>query len=96
MAAEIRAEPELATAEPTVIWTPGQQSGAVGGAAEVQRAAGRPVARAYARLLIAVCRQCHAEIHWRQPANDNQIQFRFFEEEDAEPGEQEDGPHGGR
>jgi hypothetical protein len=27
MAAEIRAEPELATAEPTVIWTPGQQSG---------------------------------------------------------------------
>jgi hypothetical protein len=30
MAAEVRAEPELATAEPTVIWTPGQQSGAVG------------------------------------------------------------------
>jgi hypothetical protein len=23
------------------------------------------------------CRQCHAEIHWRQPANDNQLQFRF-------------------
>jgi len=21
--------------------------------------------------LLAVCRQCHAEIHWRQPANDN-------------------------
>jgi hypothetical protein len=27
--------------------------------------------------LIALCRQCHAEIHWRQPANDNQIQFSF-------------------
>jgi hypothetical protein len=27
--------------------------------------------------LLAVCRQCHAEIHWRQPANDNQIQFIF-------------------
>jgi hypothetical protein len=27
--------------------------------------------------LLAVCRQCHAEIHWRQPANDNQIQFVF-------------------
>jgi hypothetical protein len=25
----------------------------------------------------ALCRQCHAEIHWRQPANDNQIQFSF-------------------
>jgi hypothetical protein len=33
MAAEVRAQPELATAEPTVIWTPGQQSGAVGTAA---------------------------------------------------------------
>ena len=42
--------------------------------------------------LLAVCRQCHAEIHWRQPANDNQIQFRFFEED----AEQEDGPHGKR
>jgi hypothetical protein len=31
--AEVRAQPELATAEPTVIWTPGQQSGAVGTAA---------------------------------------------------------------
>jgi hypothetical protein len=31
--------------------------------------------------LLAVCRQCHAEIHWRQPANDNQIQFPFFEED---------------
>src|SRR5262245_25173687 len=30
MAAEIRAEPELATAEPTAIWTPGQPAGAVG------------------------------------------------------------------
>jgi hypothetical protein len=27
--------------------------------------------------LTALCRQCHAEIHWRQPANDNQIQFSF-------------------
>ena len=27
--------------------------------------------------LLALCRQCHAEIHWRQPANDNQIQFSF-------------------
>ena len=27
--------------------------------------------------LLAVCRQCHAEIHWRQPANDNQIQLVF-------------------
>jgi hypothetical protein len=27
--------------------------------------------------LMALCRQCHAEIHWRQPANDNQIQFSF-------------------
>src|SRR5262245_41996718 len=25
--------------------------------------------------LVALCRQCHSEIHWRQPANDNQIQF---------------------
>jgi hypothetical protein len=27
--------------------------------------------------LVALCRQCHAEIHWRQPANDNQLQFNF-------------------
>ena len=27
--------------------------------------------------LMALCRQCHAEVHWRQPANDNQIQFSF-------------------
>ena len=27
--------------------------------------------------LVALCRQCHSEIHWRQPANDNQIQFAF-------------------
>jgi len=27
--------------------------------------------------LVALCRQCHAEIHWRQPANDNQQQFSF-------------------
>jgi hypothetical protein len=27
--------------------------------------------------LLALCRQCHAEIHWRQPANDNQLQFSF-------------------
>jgi hypothetical protein len=27
--------------------------------------------------LLAVCRQCHAEINWRQPANDNQIQLVF-------------------
>jgi len=36
--------------------------------------------------LLAVCRQCHAEIHWRQPANDNQIQFRFFEEDATQGG----------
>jgi 5-methylcytosine-specific restriction endonuclease McrA len=36
--------------------------------------------------LLALCRQCHAEIHWRQPANDNQIQFSFaFPEESEEP-----------
>jgi hypothetical protein len=27
--------------------------------------------------LIALCRQCYSEIHWRQPANDNQLQFSF-------------------
>jgi hypothetical protein len=27
--------------------------------------------------LIALCQPCHAEIHWRQPANDNQVQFSF-------------------
>jgi 5-methylcytosine-specific restriction endonuclease McrA len=27
--------------------------------------------------LVSLCQPCHAEIHWRQPANDNQIQFRF-------------------
>src|SRR6266516_2529482 len=42
MAAEVRAEPELATAEPTVIWTPGQQSGAVVAAAVVATRAERP------------------------------------------------------
>ena len=39
--------------------------------------------------LIALCRPCHAEIHWRQPANDNQIQFSF-DFPDDEP-EDEDG-----
>jgi 5-methylcytosine-specific restriction endonuclease McrA len=38
--------------------------------------------------LIAVCQPCHAEIHWRQPANDNQLQLRFdfptAEEEEEE------------
>jgi 5-methylcytosine-specific restriction endonuclease McrA len=40
--------------------------------------------------LVALCRQCHSEIHWRQPANDNQLQFSFDlsegpeEEEDAQ------------
>jgi 5-methylcytosine-specific restriction endonuclease McrA len=28
--------------------------------------------------LVALCKPCHAEIHWRQPANDNQIQFSFY------------------
>jgi hypothetical protein len=38
--------------------------------------------------LLAVCRQCLAEIHWRQPANDNQMQFRFdLPEEPDEPDE---------
>jgi hypothetical protein len=27
--------------------------------------------------LVALCKQCHAEIHWRQPANDNQLQCSF-------------------
>jgi 5-methylcytosine-specific restriction endonuclease McrA len=27
--------------------------------------------------LVALCKQCHAEIHWRQPANDNQLQCAF-------------------
>jgi 5-methylcytosine-specific restriction endonuclease McrA len=27
--------------------------------------------------LLALCRPCHSESHWRQPANDNQIQFSF-------------------
>lgn len=42
-------------------------------------------ARVFAELpsdLLAVCRPCHAEIHWRQPANDNQIQFPFVDESD--------------
>ena len=42
--------------------------------------------RVFAELpsdLLAVCRQCHAEIHWRQPANDNQIQFPFVDASDA-------------
>jgi hypothetical protein len=35
--------------------------------------------------LVALCRQCHAEIHWRQPANDNQVQFSFvFPEAEGE------------
>jgi 5-methylcytosine-specific restriction endonuclease McrA len=40
--------------------------------------------------LVALCRQCHAEIHWRQPANDNQLQFSFDfpEEPDEEPPEE--------
>jgi hypothetical protein len=33
--------------------------------------------------LVALCKPCHSEIHWRQPANDNQIQFTFdFPDED--------------
>ena len=40
--------------------------------------------------LMALCRQCHAEIHWRQPANDNQIQFSFdFPDEPEEEGDEE-------
>jgi len=27
--------------------------------------------------LVALCKQCHNEIHWRQPANDNQLQLSF-------------------
>jgi hypothetical protein len=40
--------------------------------------------------LLALCRQCHAEIHWRQPANDNQMQFRFDLPEEPEEEEQEE------
>ena len=40
--------------------------------------------------LMALCRQCHAEFHWRQPANDNQIQFSFdFPDEPEEEDEEE-------
>jgi 5-methylcytosine-specific restriction endonuclease McrA len=40
--------------------------------------------------LMALCHQCHAEIHWRQPANDNQIQFSFdFPDEPEEEEEEE-------
>jgi hypothetical protein len=37
--------------------------------------------------LVALCKPCHTEIHWRQPANDNQLQFSFGfpEEPDEEP-----------
>jgi hypothetical protein len=38
--------------------------------------------------LLAVCKQCHYEIHWRQPANDNQLQFNF----DFHAAPEEDGP----
>lgn len=34
--------------------------------------------------LIALCRQCHATIHHKQPANDNQLQLSFKFEEDEE------------
>ena len=35
--------------------------------------------------LMALCRQCHATIHHKQPANDNQIQLSFkFDEDDDE------------
>jgi hypothetical protein len=27
--------------------------------------------------LVTLCKQCHAEIHWRQPANDSQQQYAF-------------------
>ena len=27
--------------------------------------------------LVALCKPCHTEIHWRQPANDNQLQLSF-------------------
>jgi hypothetical protein len=41
--------------------------------------------------LMALCGPCHAEIHWRQPANDNQIQFSFdFPEEPEGEQPQED------
>jgi 5-methylcytosine-specific restriction endonuclease McrA len=39
--------------------------------------------------LIALCRQCHAEIHWRQPANDNQKQFSFDFPEGPEDSEED-------
>jgi 5-methylcytosine-specific restriction endonuclease McrA len=40
--------------------------------------------------LLAVCRECHAEIHWRQPANDNQIQFSFLEDDEDDFEEDDD------
>jgi predicted HNH restriction endonuclease len=46
---------------------------------------GASVAEKIPSDLVALCRQCHSEIHWRQPANDNQIQFSFdFPEEPEE------------
>ncbi|HMF21459.1 MAG TPA: HNH endonuclease signature motif containing protein [Pseudolabrys sp.] len=40
--------------------------------------------------LVALCKPCHNEIHWRQPANDNQIQFSFdFPDEPEEEDEEE-------
>jgi 5-methylcytosine-specific restriction endonuclease McrA len=39
--------------------------------------------------LVALCRQCHAEIHWRQPANDNLIQYSFDFPDDEEREEEE-------
>jgi hypothetical protein len=40
--------------------------------------------------LIALCGSCHAEIHWRQPANDNQFSFDFPEEPEEEPPEEKE------
>jgi hypothetical protein len=34
--------------------------------------------------LQAVCRQCHGDIHHKTPANDNQLNFKFEEDEDDE------------
>jgi 5-methylcytosine-specific restriction endonuclease McrA len=34
--------------------------------------------------LVALCRKCHAEIHLRQPANDNQLAFNFDADKEEE------------
>jgi 5-methylcytosine-specific restriction endonuclease McrA len=63
-------------------------------ATEVHHLTYKRVFNEYPADLMALCRPCHAEIHWRQPANDNQIQltFDFPEEPDNDDKEPDDTP----